>query len=185
MLYHISNIRGLKVIEPRVSTHGNAYVYAINNIVTGLLFGAKKDDFDFIMDVNKNEIPVIYECYPNSFEQVYKNKSCSAYELDDDGFVHGKTDWYPELVSENPVYVRNEIVVDDLYKRLLEEEGKNNLIIYRYENSIEYKKLISNHVLDRLIRYEILDKPITDDRFMKYFKNIVLILLDILSGKYL
>lgn len=41
MLYHISDIHNLKTLVPKVSTHGKAYVYAIDNIVTGLLFGYK------------------------------------------------------------------------------------------------------------------------------------------------
>ena len=40
MLYHVSSTQNIKVLEPRVSTHGKAYVYAIENLVTGLLFGA-------------------------------------------------------------------------------------------------------------------------------------------------
>ena len=35
MLYHVSSIPGIKVLEPRVSTHGKAYVYAIDNLATG------------------------------------------------------------------------------------------------------------------------------------------------------
>lgn len=42
MLYHISNVHGLKILEPRISTHGQAYVYAVDNLTIGLLFGAKK-----------------------------------------------------------------------------------------------------------------------------------------------
>ena len=49
MLYHISKIAGLKILKPQVSTHKKAYVYAIENVVTGLLFGAPHDDFDFII----------------------------------------------------------------------------------------------------------------------------------------
>lgn len=40
-------------------------------IVTALLFGAPKDDFDFIMDINEEGIPEIYECYKNAFEIIY------------------------------------------------------------------------------------------------------------------
>ena len=55
MLYHVSQHRGLTTLRPQISTHGNAYVYAVDNIVTGLLFGAKKDDFDFFIYTNENE----------------------------------------------------------------------------------------------------------------------------------
>ena len=49
MLYHISKTAGLKILKPHVSTHKKAYVYAIENVVIGLLFGASQDDFDFII----------------------------------------------------------------------------------------------------------------------------------------
>lgn len=52
MLYHVSQMPGIKILQPRESTHGKKYVYAINNMVTGLLFGAKQDDIDFIIYVN-------------------------------------------------------------------------------------------------------------------------------------
>ena len=50
MLYHASKIRGMRTIEPHISTHGKAYVYAIRNQVTAVCFGAPKDDFDLLMD---------------------------------------------------------------------------------------------------------------------------------------
>lgn len=185
MLYHVSNIRGLKVLEPRVSTHGKPYVYAINNMVTALLFGASKDDFDFLMDENELGIPVVYECYPDAFEKIYSDKSCSVYGIDESGFMSGKTGWNPELVNENEVKVLYEINIDNLYEKLIEEENNGRLIINRFENLNEYKKIISNHIVDRLIRFEILDSPIKDDRLLIHFGNIINSLKDILSGKYL
>ncbi len=50
ILYHASCVAGLKELTPRASTHGEAYVYAIDNAVTALLFGAPKDDFDVLVD---------------------------------------------------------------------------------------------------------------------------------------
>ena len=75
MLYHISKIAGLKILKPQVSTHKKAYVYAIENVVTGLLFGAPHDDFDFIIS-EENGIPVIMECYPNVLRS--KKPPCRA-----------------------------------------------------------------------------------------------------------
>ena len=60
MLYHVSPVAGLKTLQPRVSTHGKEYVYAIDNMVTALLFGAKKDDFDFLLYTDEKGTPIIY-----------------------------------------------------------------------------------------------------------------------------
>lgn len=70
MLYHVSQKTGLQTLQPHTSTHKKPYVYAIENIVTGLLFGVKQDDFDFIISTDENDKPTIYECYPDAFQEL-------------------------------------------------------------------------------------------------------------------
>lgn len=187
MLYHVSQKSGLKVLNPRVSTHKKAYVYAIENMVTGILFGAKQDDFDFIISTDDNDIPVIYECYPDAFRKIYQGKKCSAYEVCEDGFQRGMTSWSPELVCEKEVEVINELIIEDLYQRLVEEEQKGNLKVHRYENNDEYRSMITSHIVDRLIRFEIdLKKCMEQDsRFATYYKGIVQALGKIMDGHLL
>ncbi len=187
MLYHVSPVAGLKTLQPRVSTHGKGYVYAIENMVTALLFGVKKDDFDFLLYTNDKGTPIIYECYPDALKSVYQRKNCSVYYLNDDGFQRNKTSWDVELVCENEVQVIEELVIDDLYNRLLDEERNEKLIIHRYEYCAEYRKIISNHIVDRLIRFEIDLNRITetDSRFAKYYKAIVEELISITDGHLL
>lgn len=119
MLYHVLQKAGLRVLQPHVSTHKKAYVYAIKNMVTGILFGAKQDDFDFIISTDENHKPAIYECYPDALKKIYQGKSCSVYELSDEGFQCGMTSWNPEFVCECEVEVLGEIVIKDLYERFL------------------------------------------------------------------
>ena len=183
MLYHVSKTSDLKIIEPRKSTHKIPYVYAIENVDTALLFGAKKDDFDFIL----NEIdgkPVVYECYKDAFKEIYSNKSCSIYELDDEGFMKGKTSWEPELVSEHPTVVFREIKIDNLYDYLMEEVKADNIILNLYKSSKEYKSMISNHILDRIIRFEVLDRKIPDKLISK-FPKLINQIKKIKNGEYL
>lgn len=59
MLYHVSQQSGLKELVPQMSTHGRKYVYAVNNRLTAILFGAPKDDFDILLDQEDGK-PVIY-----------------------------------------------------------------------------------------------------------------------------
>lgn len=187
MLYHVSQIAGLKVLQPHVSTHKKAYVYAIENVVTGILFGAKQDDFDFIISTDENDKPSIFECYPDALRKIYQGKRCSIYELNDEGFQRGMTSWTPELVCECEIEVVREIVVNDLYERLLEEEKSGNLEIHRYEFCDEYRKKISTHIFDRIIRFEVdLSKCMEqDERFSTYYKNIVNALLSVMDGHLL
>lgn len=187
MLYHVSPKTGLKLLQPHVSTHKKAYVYAIENMVTGMLFGTKQDDFDFIISTDDEGSPIIYECYPNAFQSIYKGKSCSVYQVNDEGFQRGITSWESEFVCENEVEVINEILIKDLYQRLLEEEQHSNLIIHRYEYCNEYRKKISSHIVDRLIRFEIdLNKCIElDRRFSLYYKGLVQELVRVMDGHLL
>ena len=183
MLYHVSKTSDLKIIEPRKSTHKIAYVYAIENINTALLFGAKKDDFDFILYETDGK-PVVYECYKDAFKEIYSKKSCSIYELNDEGFMRNVTGWEPELVSENPAVVVKETKIDDLYRHLIDEVEAGNIILNLYENSKEYKSMISNHILDRIIRFEILDSKVPDKLYAK-FPKLIAQLEKINNGEYL
>ncbi|ABX42419.1 hypothetical protein [Lachnoclostridium phytofermentans] len=185
MLYHVSNISGLKSIEPRSSTHGKPYVYAADNFVISLLFGVRQDDFDFIIDLNNDGVPEIYECYEDALVLHYKEKQCSVYRLKDSGFLKGQTSWDAELVSEHTTYVESETVIKDLYPRLMEEEADDNLIIHRYENTIEYKHLVSMHIVDRLIRFNAMKYIEFDERFQKYYSKLIQGLNDLMSGHYL
>ncbi len=184
-LYHASHTPGIRVLTPRVSTHGKSYVYAIDNLVTALLFGVQHDDFDFILDETEDGIPEVYECYPDAFITVYKGKGCSVYELRDEGFLRGMTAWEPELVCESEVAVEKEITIDDLYIRLLREQKSGKLILHHYTGSAEYRKLISEHIVDRLIRFDALDRLETDQRFQKYYQRIIDALRQTMDGHLL
>lgn len=187
MLYHVSQKAGLKVLQPHVSTHKKAYVYAIENMVTGMLFGVRKDDFDFLISTDSDHISSVYECYPDAFRSIYEGKSCSVYQVNEAGFQRGKTSWSAELVCEHEVEVINEIVIEDLYQRLLDEEQKGNLRIHRYEFCDDYRKKIASHVVDRLIRFDIdLSRCMEQDkRFASHYKGIIRQLLGAMDGHLL
>lgn len=175
MLYHVSNTAGLKTLVPHASTHKTPYVYAVENRVTGLLFGARQDDFDFIISTDENGKPTVCECYPDAFEKIYRGKGCSVYAVDDAGFQRGMTAWSEELVSEAEVKVLQETRIDDLYACLLAEEEQGNLIVRRYEHTAEYRAMVAAHVVDRLIRFDVdLTKCLAQgSRFAVYYRDIV------------
>lgn len=182
MLYHISKTPGLKVLKPHISTHKKPYVYAIENVVTGLLFGAPHDDFDFII-TGENGVPVIMECYPGAFQSLFQGRACSIYEIPEEGFLRGMTSWTPELVSENEVPVIREISVDDLYLRLLDEEARGDLIIRRYEDNADYKRVIAEHIVDRLIRFDVVYSE--SERLKKHYGKLIEALRSIMDGHLL
>ena len=187
MLYHVSQKSGLKTLQPHKSTHKKAYVYALENMVTAILFGAKKDDFDFLIYSDENNIPILYECYPDALKKIYGGKVCSLYEVSDAAFLRSMTEWSDELVSESEVSVIRETVIKDIYKRLLEEEENGKLIIRRYEHNNAYRKTIADHIVDRIFRFEVdLNKcREQDERFAVYYHDLVEKLLEVLDGHLL
>lgn len=187
VLYHVSPTPGLTVLTPRVSSHGKAYVYAIDDLTTGLLFGAKKDDFDLLIFTGGDGVPSVYECYPDAFQHIYAGKSCSVYEVSGETFQRGMTSWEPELVSESAVPVLREALVPDLYAALLEREKQGVLRVHPYSHSPEYRALIASHVTDRMIRFDLDLERITetDPRFAAHFAGLVDALRSIMDGHLL
>lgn len=187
MLYHASRTAGLKTLQPHVSTHKKAYVYGICDPATALLFGAGADDFDLIIQTDEEDIPAVFECYPNALEAVYSGRSCSLYEVDERGFERAMTSWTPELVCEGAVDVQSETVIDDIYTKLLEYEQRGLVELIRYERNDEYRRQIATHIVDRIIRFgvKLEDCLEQDERFSLYYKNIVCALRDATDGHLL
>ena len=187
MLYHVSSQSGLKVLTPHTSSHQNAYVYAVENLTMGLLFGAKKDDFDFLLTADETGLPEVYECYPGALQSVYQGTRCSVYVVAEDGFQRGRTPWDQELVCETAVPVQEEIVVDDLYRRLLAEEEQGKLRLFRYQFDDVYREKIAGHIVDRMIRFDVdfEARLRTDSRFSTHFKELVASLRTVLDGHLL
>ena len=81
VVYVVSCIKthGLESLKPQVSRHGKAYVYA-TQCCNRFVVRAKHDDFDFIISVNEDGIPEIYN-YRN-VQEIYEGVSCSVYEID-------------------------------------------------------------------------------------------------------
>ena len=77
------------------------------------------------------------------------------------------------------------MVVPDLYHRLLQEERNGTLIVHRYVQSTEYKQTISQHIVDRLIRFDALNQMGEDLRFQRYYSRIIEALRSAMDGHLL
>lgn len=179
MLYHVSPVQGIKQLQPHSSTHGKAWVYAIRDRTTGLLFGVKQDDFDFCISV-ENDVPVLRECYPGALEACYAGKACSVYEVEEEGFLNGQTDWEPEMVNPSPVGVAREEYVPDLLTELQREERNGHLVIVRYTDTAAYRQMISAHIVDRLVRFNCIHTK--DERLVRNYGAILALLQKAISG---
>lgn len=154
MLYHASNIANLKILKPAVSTHGEAYVYAIKSRLTAMLFGAPKDDFDLLID-EVNGIPVVYECYPDALKKIYGGRACSIYHVSEEGFLEGKTGWDAELVNPMPVEVVLEEKIEDIYKSIIDAAEKKLCVINYYSENREYQDFLREELQERISAFGI------------------------------
>lgn len=178
MLYHASKQAGLKELLPQTSTHGKAYVYAIKNRLTALLFGAPKDDFDILMDESQ-EKPVIYECYPNALKRIYLGKSCSLYILGEEGFLANQTGWEPELVCEHTVPVVCEETIENIYAEIMLAIQSGDCIFYPYSEEAQYQAFLRDELSERVRAFGLTEAQMqADPRFELYFDRLLHVRID-------
>lgn len=138
-VYHSSKTQGLKVIEPRKSSHGKEYVYAMTSKEWSAVFlGNSYDLFNQIELSRDRQKIVITERFKNSLEVGYKSFSGSIYTLDSFNFKEGVTGWGPELVSEFTQKVLQEEKVPDALEYILQLEKEEKITIYRYPNFSDF-----------------------------------------------
>lgn len=139
LVYHASPLGGLMKIEPRVSTHGESYVYAAKSRALALVFSQKHDDYLFYIGYdNETDELCLTERIPGALEEVFRGKRGFLYALDAAHFVSGKTPWAPELVSESAEPVIGCEEIDDCLAALLSCEARGELTVYRYPSRPSY-----------------------------------------------
>lgn len=170
MLYHASKERGLKYLEPHVSTHGKSFVYAVRNKITAILFGAPKDDFDLLID-EIDGIPHLYECYPYAAETIYSGKSCSLYAVSEKGFISNETGWDPELVCENAVPVIQEENIRDIFSYLSNAAARDKCVIHRYSDEHQYQCMLREELGERISCFGLNEEDIKKDPRLARFAD--------------
>ena len=173
MLYHASQQAGIKELVPKISTHGKSYVYALNSRLTALLFGSPKDDFDILIDEADGK-PVIHECYPNALKKVYSGKSCSIYEVREDGFLSGQTGWDSELVCERSVPVAAEERIKNIYDEIVDAVQSGACIFHAYSKDAGYQDFLRDELSERIRSFGITEAQMNaDPRFKLYFDELL------------
>lgn len=145
-VYHGSSKRGLKVLKPSVSTHGESWVYATKDLVMSAVFLGREGG-DLTCQVGRNEDGTVYvtERFEGAFDMRYKT-SGSLYRLSRKGFLENKTSWREEVVSPSAVKVVEEIDIPNVrdYLKGLEKEGKLIVSYFpeRYNVSLDDQDLV-------------------------------------------
>lgn len=123
------------------------------------------------------------ERYPDVFRLLFKDKECSIYKNNDEGFMRGMTSQSPELVCENEITVIRKIFINNLYLRLLDEESGGDLIIRRYEDNADYKSIVSDYIVNGLICFEAVYTE--SERLKKHYGKLIDALQNIMDGHLL
>lgn len=133
-VYHSSDISGLKILEPRISTHKKPWVYATKNIASSAMFLGKNSDLICQTGIIDSK-PYIWERFTGALQVAYQGRKGSIYLLEPGTFKSGQTSWSEELVSDHPVTVKKEMIVDDVFEFLKQLKDKRELNIYCYPDA--------------------------------------------------
>ena len=171
-VYHSSKVSGLKVLEPRPSTHKIPWVYATKDIATTAMYLG--DNFDFICQTGFSKgKPYIWERFKRAFDLGYKNKKGSIYYLKPDTFKEGMTSFTPEIVSEVPVKVEKEISINDVQEFLLNLETEGKLKIFMFPNVPDGESSNKEDIVERGINWTIDFGEDTLDRVKEYHPDVL------------
>lgn len=138
-VYHCSPNGDIEEFDPRVSTHGKAYVYATPSKHVALIFAIEEHtDYKTCESYDaENDKLYVFESVKDSLKRFYKGKSGYLYKLPAEEFQYVEGMWRAEVVSEQKVKPLEVEYIPDIYEKLMQEEKNGNVTITRYENMPE------------------------------------------------
>ena len=128
--YHCSPVHGLTVLEPGRPRFFEkpAGVYLTTLLPMALLYGVR--NFEYTYGYTREGQIYYEEYFLNALEELYQEKRASLYICAPKAVT---TTAIPnEAVSTEPVEIIEEILIDDVYGALLEQERLGALVIRRY-----------------------------------------------------
>lgn len=151
ILYHGSNIKGLKRIEPHQSTHGN-YVYATKLKELAYIFSGKAgDDCTYTLFRNSDSEPwQLVERVPEAFNVMYSG-SAAIYTVSDTTFKDINTG-FSELVSQTGVNINSEEDVNNIYDKIKELASDGKINLYLYPNKPKEIPFDNSDLIERQIK---------------------------------
>ena len=129
--YHCSPTLGLTVLEPRKpqSFEKPKSVYMTTSLPMALMYGVR--NFEYTYGYTREGQIYYEEYFPNALEVLYRGKRASLYLCAPEEVT---TTRIPnEALSDTPVPVICETVIEDVCEALLEQERLGTLVIHRYQ----------------------------------------------------
>lgn len=154
-VYHGSNIKDLKVIKPRKSTHGKEYVYAsISKTIATIFLSSKGNDlYYYLGNPSIDEPTILVERKEGMFKDIF-NVSGSIYTLDSKDFLYNQTSWSMEVVSEKEVIPIKEEYIDNVYDELIRLNELGKIKLYLYPDRPGFIPLDNSDLIPKIMRFE-------------------------------
>ncbi len=171
ILYHASDVEGITKLRPQVANHQKAYIYLSTKkeliyvyLVNPVKNFCEKNNIEIesghtcqrwaLRSWDKEKgVPMLYEWWPNSFEDVYKGTKSFFYQ------VEANEDCQPLIAPEfpnnhsfyicpKPIAVKQVEVIDDTYEFLKQAEKEGKVVLRKYETlPSEFRRVIKENVL--------------------------------------
>lgn len=150
-VYHGSNIGGLKIIEPRVSSHDKSFVYASTDIATATLFLARWNDYIFRVGYIDGKLHIV-ENYANALKDIYENKKGYIYVLNGEEFRKDDSLWCGEVICEKACVVEECKAIKNILEELYTYSQHDFLEIYEYPNRPDFYPMDDSDLIEKLER---------------------------------
>lgn len=155
MFYHASPVKGIKVLEPRISNHGQPLIYFSDrkeNVLVYLCNAIEK----FCKETNfehhgvyskwgpygfsRDGIVQIEEYYPNALYETYKGVDGYIYKVDTIPDMEPLGDIPHAYITSTNTAIDSVEYIPDAYDAIIDEVNKGNIILIKYEDFIKEKK---------------------------------------------
>lgn len=128
-VYHASPVQNLTKIVPHVSTHGQRWVYATDDMAVAAIFlGRLGGDFTCASGIYQGR-PYLCERFAGAFDRRYGAASGSIYVLPAADFLAGQTSYSKDLVCSRSVKPLEEIKIANAKGYLLRLAAEDKLVI--------------------------------------------------------
>ncbi len=155
MYYHASQVKNIKVLEPRISNHGEPLVYFSDKRENVLVYLSNaiekycKDtnyDYDGIYkkwgpySFTKDGRLQMEEYYPNATYETYKGVCAYIYHIKDVPDIEPLSDIPHAYKTKTSTLVDSVEYIPDAYDEIMKEVEKGNILLTKYNEFINKKK---------------------------------------------
>ena len=161
MYYHATQVKGIKVLEPRISNHGKPYIYFSDkreNVLVYLSNAIEK----FCKENNFKHNGI----YPNVLIETYKGVKGYIYKVENVSNISELKDIPHAYVTKANTKIDSFEYIKDAYETIMLEVKKGNIILVEYKDFIKEKK----DWLEKTIKKEY-EESINNPEYRYFLEN--------------